>query len=355
MNVVMLADGGPGHRRAQLLYPQPAGPDVRLRRKWHPRTPYRPTLHSRQLRIAFPATLRGTNARQRNLLEARLNSSSSMRKGPFLLGVFLLTFSLLTFQIIQTRILSVIAWYYMAFFAISVAMLGMTVGAVWVYLHRERIRIRLAIRYPDQLRARNGTGYACIGHGAVLPRHHSFAFAHHRRFVESASDLHGHPLCLLRGCGQSGADPQPIPHGTGLRCRSSGRCTRLHGSHPAPESSGWPDRCHCFRRRMWSIRYSIRLERLLRRSTTVRIKNPGGVVQSPSQSHWWCSQYSIHWRLSACVPYWSKTALRPMPWAYTKSGTPILESSPAPQRCAFLKCGAHLPPCRGICTLCRRN
>ncbi|HTU49311.1 MAG TPA: hypothetical protein VMF56_01885 [Acidobacteriaceae bacterium] len=39
----------------------------------------------------------------------------------------------------QTRILSVIAWYYMAFFAISVAMLGMTAGAVWVYLHRERI------------------------------------------------------------------------------------------------------------------------------------------------------------------------------------------------------------------------
>ena len=32
-----------------------------------------------------------------------------------------------------------IAWYYMAFFAISVAMLGMTVGAVWVYLHRDRL------------------------------------------------------------------------------------------------------------------------------------------------------------------------------------------------------------------------
>ncbi len=62
-----------------------------------------------------------------------------MKKTPFLFGVFLLTFSLLTFQIVQTRILSVIAWYYMAFFAISVAMLGMTVGAVWVYLHRERI------------------------------------------------------------------------------------------------------------------------------------------------------------------------------------------------------------------------
>ncbi len=65
---------------------------------------------------------------------------SNLRKTPFLLGVFLITFSLLIFQILQTRILSVIAWYYMAFFAISVAMLGMTVGAVWVYLWRERFQ-----------------------------------------------------------------------------------------------------------------------------------------------------------------------------------------------------------------------
>ena len=63
-----------------------------------------------------------------------------MRKGPFLLGVLLITFSLLIFQIVQTRILSVITWYYLAFFAISVAMLGMTVGAVWVYLRHERFQ-----------------------------------------------------------------------------------------------------------------------------------------------------------------------------------------------------------------------
>ena len=55
-----------------------------------------------------------------------------------MLGVFLLTGCMLTFQIVQTRILSVIAWYYMAFFAISVAMLGMTAGAVWAYLRREK-------------------------------------------------------------------------------------------------------------------------------------------------------------------------------------------------------------------------
>src|SRR5580704_9290319 len=66
-----------------------------------------------------------------------MNTASGLRKGPFLSGVFLITFSLLIFQILQTRILSVIAWYYLAFFAISVAMLGMTVGAVIVYLRRE--------------------------------------------------------------------------------------------------------------------------------------------------------------------------------------------------------------------------
>jgi hypothetical protein len=66
--------------------------------------------------------------------------TSSLRKAPFLCGVFFITFSSLLFQILQTRIMSVISWYYLAFFAISVAMLGMTVGAVWVYLWRERFQ-----------------------------------------------------------------------------------------------------------------------------------------------------------------------------------------------------------------------
>lgn len=65
---------------------------------------------------------------------------SGIRKPPFLSGVFLITFSSLLFQILQTRIMSVISWYYLAFFAISVAMLGMTVGAVWVYLRREHFQ-----------------------------------------------------------------------------------------------------------------------------------------------------------------------------------------------------------------------
>lgn len=61
------------------------------------------------------------------------------RRSEFLAGVFLITFAVLVFQIVQTRILSVIAWYYLAFFAISVAMLGMTAGAVWLYLKGSRV------------------------------------------------------------------------------------------------------------------------------------------------------------------------------------------------------------------------
>jgi hypothetical protein len=69
-----------------------------------------------------------------------MTSSNSLRRLPFLSAVFLITFSILIFQIAQTRILSVIIWYHLAFFAISVAMLGMTVGAVWLYLWRERFQ-----------------------------------------------------------------------------------------------------------------------------------------------------------------------------------------------------------------------
>src|SRR5262245_36722333 len=64
--------------------------------------------------------------------------STEIAKAPFLVGVFIQTATVLLFQIVQTRILSVVAWYYLAFFAISVAMLGMTAGAVWVYLRRQQ-------------------------------------------------------------------------------------------------------------------------------------------------------------------------------------------------------------------------
>jgi hypothetical protein len=52
-------------------------------------------------------------------------------------GTFLISLATLAFEIILTRILSVISWYYLAFFAVSTAMLGMTAGAITVYLNPE--------------------------------------------------------------------------------------------------------------------------------------------------------------------------------------------------------------------------
>ena len=61
-----------------------------------------------------------------------------MERFSFYLGLFSVTAATLMLQLIQTRILSVMAWYHLAFFVISTAMFGLTAGAVWVYLRGER-------------------------------------------------------------------------------------------------------------------------------------------------------------------------------------------------------------------------
>src|SRR6266571_565487 len=62
----------------------------------------------------------------------------SMSQLKFYAGLFLITACTLMLQVLQARILSVVAWYHLAFFAISMAMFGLTAGAVFVYLRRER-------------------------------------------------------------------------------------------------------------------------------------------------------------------------------------------------------------------------
>ena len=51
----------------------------------------------------------------------------------FLTGLFLICMCGLMLQIMETRLLSVMAWYYLAFFAISMAMFGMTAGSLLIY------------------------------------------------------------------------------------------------------------------------------------------------------------------------------------------------------------------------------
>ncbi|HEX3658971.1 MAG TPA: hypothetical protein VHV55_24470, partial [Pirellulales bacterium] len=53
-------------------------------------------------------------------------------------GIFLLAFDMLALQVALSRLLSVTSWYHLAFFAIAIAMLGMTAGATRVYLDPDR-------------------------------------------------------------------------------------------------------------------------------------------------------------------------------------------------------------------------
>ena len=62
------------------------------------------------------------------------------RKVLFYVALGLVTAATLMLQIIETKIISVTSWYHLAFFVISIAMFGLTAGAVFVYLRKERFR-----------------------------------------------------------------------------------------------------------------------------------------------------------------------------------------------------------------------
>jgi hypothetical protein len=62
------------------------------------------------------------------------------RRVRFYMALGLVAAATLMLQIIETRIISVVSWYHLAFFVISIAMFGLTAGAVFVYLRRERFR-----------------------------------------------------------------------------------------------------------------------------------------------------------------------------------------------------------------------
>jgi hypothetical protein len=60
------------------------------------------------------------------------------RPSAFYGGLFLTALATLVLEVVDTRILSVLTWYHLAFLAISLALLGMTAGALYVYLRPER-------------------------------------------------------------------------------------------------------------------------------------------------------------------------------------------------------------------------
>ncbi len=59
-----------------------------------------------------------------------------MRRSFIYAGIFAVALATLMLEILLTRLISVIAWYHLAFFIIALAMLGMTAGAVIVFLAR---------------------------------------------------------------------------------------------------------------------------------------------------------------------------------------------------------------------------
>ncbi|RMG95815.1 MAG: hypothetical protein D6705_12805 [Deltaproteobacteria bacterium] len=58
-----------------------------------------------------------------------------MRSRPAYLGIALASAATLMLEVLLTRLSSVVVWYHMAFFVIALGMLGMTAGAVWVFLY----------------------------------------------------------------------------------------------------------------------------------------------------------------------------------------------------------------------------
>jgi hypothetical protein len=56
----------------------------------------------------------------------------------FLAGLFFITSATLLLEILNTRLLSVVTWYHLSFFAVSMAMFGMAAGALWVYLKPQK-------------------------------------------------------------------------------------------------------------------------------------------------------------------------------------------------------------------------
>ena len=72
------------------------------------------------------------------------------RPAPFYFGLALVTAAVLALEIVQTRMLSVVTWYHLAFFVISIAMFGMTLGALRVFLRPDRFaRERLPRVLPE--------------------------------------------------------------------------------------------------------------------------------------------------------------------------------------------------------------
>ncbi len=85
-------------------------------------------------------------------------------KGRYYFAIFVLASATLSYQILITRFFSVMLYYHFAFFAISLAMLGLTRGAMEVYTKPARYAAeRVAVEF-----ARHASWFAVSGVGAMI-------------------------------------------------------------------------------------------------------------------------------------------------------------------------------------------
>src|SRR5215203_3366045 len=82
-------------------------------------------------------------------------------------GLAFVALSTLMYEVLLTRIFSVTTWYHFAFVAISVAMFGMTVGALIVYLRPSWFPLERAPALAPWLWGINGATSVCASVIAV--------------------------------------------------------------------------------------------------------------------------------------------------------------------------------------------
>jgi hypothetical protein len=74
------------------------------------------------------------------------NTAAPPRAAWLLAGLFFITLATLMLEVLDTRLLSVLTWYHLSFLAVSVAMLGMAAGAVFVFVGGDLFTPERALR-----------------------------------------------------------------------------------------------------------------------------------------------------------------------------------------------------------------
>jgi hypothetical protein len=77
-----------------------------------------------------------------NAAHEEMMTSTARANASVYCGLFLITAATLVFEILLTRIFSISLWYHFAFMAISVAMFGITVGALIVHCGLRGFQLR---------------------------------------------------------------------------------------------------------------------------------------------------------------------------------------------------------------------